>query len=192
MKPQGAIFTVPDSIEISQGFAPLFALIDSLDAGAASATRLTALSRLRKLHVDGSGFLEHHAEELRNLYRYALEHHAAPEELEAAAGILSEKERAAAETLVPGIDQLQRKLAARSEILDPELRNAFQANIDIAIQWLAVYRSTREALLKLASDRQGLKDQVLRARPVPGEIDYAALTREIIARFPKILAALAK
>ena len=125
-------------------------------------------------------------------HRYALEHHAPPEELEAAAGILSEKERAAAETLVPGIDQLQRKLAARSQILDPELRNAFQANIDIAIQWLAVYRSTREALLKLASDRRGLKDQVLRARPVAGEIDYAALTREIIARFPKILAALAK
>jgi hypothetical protein len=36
------------------------------------------------------------------------------------------------------------------------------------------------------------KDAVLRAPPVNGEIDRAALTREIIAKFPKILAALAK
>lgn len=36
------------------------------------------------------------------------------------------------------------------------------------------------------------KAQVLRARPVAAEIDHAALTREIIAKFPRILAALAK
>jgi hypothetical protein len=34
--------------------------------------------------------------------------------------------------------------------------------------------------------------KILRARPVKGEIDHAALSREFIARFPKILAALAK
>jgi hypothetical protein len=32
----------------------------------------------------------------------------------------------------------------------------------------------------------------LRARPVEGESDHEALTREIIERFPKILAALAE
>jgi len=34
--------------------------------------------------------------------------------------------------------------------------------------------------------------KVLRARPVKGEVDQNELTDEIIARFPKILAALAK
>ena len=34
--------------------------------------------------------------------------------------------------------------------------------------------------------------KILRARPVAGEIDHAALSREFIARFPKIRAALAK
>jgi hypothetical protein len=34
--------------------------------------------------------------------------------------------------------------------------------------------------------------KVLRARPVKGELDHNELTDEIIARFPKILAALAK
>jgi hypothetical protein len=34
--------------------------------------------------------------------------------------------------------------------------------------------------------------EVLRARPVEGEVNHGVLTRKIIARFPKILAALAK
>jgi hypothetical protein len=34
--------------------------------------------------------------------------------------------------------------------------------------------------------------KILRARPVKGEIDYPGLIRNTIARFPKILAALAK
>jgi hypothetical protein len=36
------------------------------------------------------------------------------------------------------------------------------------------------------------KKKVMRARPVKGEIDHAALSREFMARFPKIRAALAK
>ena len=42
-----------------------------------------------------------------------------------------------------------------------------------------------------AKQRPGEK-KILRARPVKGAIDHAALSREIMARFPKILAALAK
>jgi hypothetical protein len=40
--------------------------------------------------------------------------------------------------------------------------------------------------------RQPARDEVLRARPVKGEIDYAELIREHMARYPKIRAALAK
>jgi hypothetical protein len=36
------------------------------------------------------------------------------------------------------------------------------------------------------------RETPLRARPVKGEVDHAALTRKIIARFLKIRAALAK
>jgi hypothetical protein len=43
-----------------------------------------------------------------------------------------------------------------------------------------------------SAPRQPAEGEVLRARPVKGKIDRAALTREIIARYPKILAALAK
>jgi len=40
--------------------------------------------------------------------------------------------------------------------------------------------------------KQRSDKKILRARPVKGEIDYAELSRETIAKFPKILAALAK
>jgi hypothetical protein len=40
--------------------------------------------------------------------------------------------------------------------------------------------------------QQGAAPEVMRARPVKAEADHTALTRKIIARFPKILAALAK
>jgi hypothetical protein len=36
------------------------------------------------------------------------------------------------------------------------------------------------------------KGKVLRAKPVKGKVNHAAVTREIIRRFPKILAELAK
>jgi hypothetical protein len=36
------------------------------------------------------------------------------------------------------------------------------------------------------------EDQILRARPVEGEVDHEALSREFITRFPKLRAALAK
>jgi hypothetical protein len=36
------------------------------------------------------------------------------------------------------------------------------------------------------------KDKPLRARPIKGEVDHEALSREFMARFPKLRAALAK
>ena len=51
---------------------------------------------------------------------------------------------------------------------------------------------TGEKHPKSGSRGQPKAEKVLRARPIKGEIDHGALTREIIARFPKILAALAK
>jgi hypothetical protein len=63
---------------------------------------------------------------------------------------------------------------------------------DLAVAWLATYQTLRRRLLKLASERSDNSGEVLRARPLVGEIDHEALTREIVERFPKILAALAK
>jgi hypothetical protein len=51
---------------------------------------------------------------------------------------------------------------------------------------------TRGKRAKKAREQQGATKEVLRARPVKGTIDHAALSKEFMARFPKIRAALAK
>jgi hypothetical protein len=54
-------------------------------------------------------------------------------------------------------------------------------------------RITRKTRSKSPKKRhQVAADEVLRARPIKGEIDYAELSREHLARYPKIRAALAK
>lgn len=40
--------------------------------------------------------------------------------------------------------------------------------------------------------KPGRKEKVLRAKRVEGEVDHEALSREFMARFPKLRAALAK
>jgi hypothetical protein len=49
-----------------------------------------------------------------------------------------------------------------------------------------------ETSAKPAAKQRPDEKKILRARPVKGEIDYPGLIRNTIARFPKILAALAK
>ena len=72
-----------------------------------------------------------------------------------------------------------------------DVRRARQESIRIVEGWLALYWDIREKLLRLAAERRPA-EVVLRARPVEGEIDYAKLSREHIAQYPKIRAALAK
>jgi hypothetical protein len=45
---------------------------------------------------------------------------------------------------------------------------------------------------KREGKEQAKPEKPLRAKPLKGKIDPAALTRKIVSRFPKILAALAK
>jgi hypothetical protein len=42
-----------------------------------------------------------------------------------------------------------------------------------------------------ATEKPAAKARVLRAKPVKGEVDHAALNREFMARYPKLRAALA-
>ena len=49
-----------------------------------------------------------------------------------------------------------------------------------------------KGVAKPAAKQRPDENKILRARPVKGEVDHAALSREFIARFPKIRAALAK
>jgi hypothetical protein len=128
---------MPDTIERSPELQPLLALLDRQPSGSMPEWRAEALWRLRQLQAEAQPILKQKADDFDQLCQAALRGEADPEEMEHAAGILAERERAQAEQLVPEIEALQLKLVAGAKALDPELRNGFQAGIDIAVAWLA-------------------------------------------------------
>jgi len=183
---------MPDGVEFPSDFPPDPALIDALYAESAPAERLRRLEQLRLRIEKGCTFLRKQADTLDQLYEEIAQGDADAQDITRMAEVVLEKWRAAAERLSPGIETLRRKLAARGDALDPEIRQPFQESVDIAVGWLALYDRLYCRLLKLVADRQSDTPGVLRARPVEGDIDHETLTREVIARFPKILAALAR
>jgi hypothetical protein len=183
-----ALQEMPKTIE----FLPDPALIDSLYAESAPAERLRRLEQLRLRIKKGCTFLREQADSLDQLYEEIAQSDGDVEDITRIAEEVLEKRRGAAERLLPGIETLRRKLAARGDGLDPEIRQPFQESVNIAVGWLALYDSLHCRLLKLASERRDSPRKILRARPVAGDVDHTELSREFMARYPKIRAALAK
>jgi hypothetical protein len=104
---------------------------------------------------------------------------------------LLEKQRAALELFHPMIEGLQWRAADYATRPDAEMLELCRASIELILGWMTPYQTLCGKLLQLAGERRPA-DAVLRARPVTGEIDYAELSREHMARYPKIRAALAK
>jgi hypothetical protein len=50
----------------------------------------------------------------------------------------------------------------------------------------------RNTIPEKPAAKPGAEKKVLRAKPAKGEVDHEALSREFMARFPKLRAALAK
>jgi hypothetical protein len=183
---------MPDGTELPSDFPPDPALIEALYAETVPGERLRRLAQLRLRAEKGRTFLREQADNLDQLYEEIAQGNADAESLNRAAEVVLEKRRAAADRLSPGIDTLRQKLAARDDRLDPEIRQAFEESIDIAVGWLTLYDGLHRRILELAINRRGTGRAALRARPVNGDIDHEALSREFMARFPKIRAALAK
>ncbi len=141
--------------------------------------------------MENRAALEQHASEFNKAYEEAARGNLDPDGLARLAEAVLEAESRAAEQLHPWMEALTETRAPQSEPAQ-EARQCLHELHEIAVAWLATYQTLRERLLELASERRNNSGEVLRARPVIGEIDYAELTGEIIARFPKILAALAK
>jgi hypothetical protein len=126
----------------------------------------------------------------------ALIGHRAPDDFDAdwllqQAGKLLEKEKEFAETL-PHVVGLLKDLLLPGRMLEPEVELLVRDSVEILEAWPPLYRNLGNWFLKLAAERRAVAGEILRACPVKGEIDHAALSREFIARFPKIRAALAK
>jgi hypothetical protein len=182
---------MPDAVEFPSDFLPDPALIDAY-AEATPSDWLMRLAKLRLRIERGHTFLREQADSLNQLYEEIAQSDADAQHSARVTELVLEKRRAAAESLLPGIVALRQKLAVRGDRLDPDVRLTFEESVEIAAGWLALYDTLHCKLLKLAAERRGRTSEVLRARPVAGEIDFAELSREHMARYPKIRAALAK
>jgi hypothetical protein len=158
----------------------------------APAEQTRELDRLRIGVEKGRAGLKLQADGLGKVYEeVAHSDLGAPSLVEWAKSALGQK-RADGEWLYPAMDRLRQKLSETDAGRDTAIRQAVEEMLDVFVSWLALFQDLHDKLLVLADQRRVASGEILRARPVAGDIDHETLTREIIARFPKILAALAK
>jgi hypothetical protein len=101
-----------------------------------------------------------------------------------------EKQQRAAEELRSEVDALQEKFAISS---DTDAAKLIDESRDIALGWYVAIGILLLLVWKLTQENQAKTNpKVLRAKPIKGEVDHAAITDEIIERFPNILKALAE
>lgn len=134
--------------------------------------------------------------ELKDAAAYLAEHYEqpAPDDgawLPEAARKAQEREREATTHFLPVIAALKGALEPPNDTFEAEVQQLLRDSIEVLQGWLAFYRGFGAMLARQATEWR-ISYEVLRARPVERDIDHEALTREVIRRFPKILAALAK
>jgi hypothetical protein len=74
---------------------------------------------------------------------------------------------------------------------EPDVQQLLRDGIEVLEGWLAFYHGFYTMLARQAAERR-TSGKVLHARPIEGEVDHEALSREFMTRFPKIRAALAE
>lgn len=182
---------MPDTIELSSALGPVIASLDALTTPMEGSVRADRVARLREIQASVHKMVEARRDEFYGAYRATLTANVTPEALESAAETLKEKQLAELELLSPYIEETKEKLRLRFP-RDAEVQELVQGTADAAAEFISLYEWLRGVALRLAAEkRTGVRDK-LRARPVKGEIDHEALSREFMERFPKIRAALAK
>jgi len=100
---------------------------------------------------------------------------------------LTERERFASE-----LSSLRQKLLTHPESGSAERRALLEKSLEIGEAWIELPAQLHARLIALADERRALANKIRRAQPIQGEMQSKALSRQIIARFPNILAELAK
>ena len=177
---------MPEAIDFSPDFVKP-ALLGALRADISVAEKADALALLAQLAEENRRGLEKHTREFHEMYEEACRR-LPGEGLAMLAERVCEGEAGARELLYPWMDALRQTTSVPSD----DGRQYIRELLEISEAWLTLYRETRDKLLQLAAERRAAAQQIRRARPVEGEVDYAELSREHIARYPKIRAALAE
>jgi hypothetical protein len=166
--------------------------VEAFSAATARAERRRLLARIRSQLGNLRAADEKARAELEAIFKSASEGGVVAAEALQAALSSRVNERSVAEALLPRIQSLQRYLTDTPPLEDPEAHRLLEKAVNIALGYAAGYQNLRDRLIADAAGLETAAGGVSHRRPAEGEIDHAALTREIIARFPKILAALAE
>jgi hypothetical protein len=182
---------MPDFLDISHYDLPAGALLNAFapDNGAGARSEL-----LRQLHdriEKGREDQKEWSSRFDRLYEEARKAAWNEPFLIQWAAALLEKQRAALELFHPIIEELQCRAADYAARPDAELLESCLATIVLVLGWMTPYQKLCGELFELAA-KQRPDDVGLRARPVEGEIDHTALSREFMERFPNIGTALAE
>jgi hypothetical protein len=97
-----------------------------------------------------------------------------------------------AEALLFRVVSLQRYLIDTSWHDDPEAHALIQQAVEIVTSYVSGCLESRDRVIRVDAKQRVAPTAVLRAQPVEGEVDYAELSREHLARYPKIRAVLAE
>jgi hypothetical protein len=180
---------MPNIIEISSDIGPIVELVGLSDFEGARAARF---ARLRRQQAKCRAATEQYAKQLDRLYEDIERSGHNANWLVQAADLVCQNEKAQRERLRPGIEALKQKLTVQRISNGAEGQELISESIAVGEAWLSLLAALHKKLLQLAAERQAAADEVRQAHPVEGEIDYAELSREHIARYPRIRAALAK
>jgi hypothetical protein len=182
---------MPDFFDTSQYDLPAGALLNAFAFDDVAGARFELLGQLHDRIEKGREDQKEWSSRFERLYEEARKGAWSEPFLIQWAAALLEKQRAALELFHPIIEGLQCKAAEYAARPDAEFLEVCLATIVLALGWITPYQRLCGELLELAAKRRPA-DVVLRARPVEGEIDHTALSREFIERFPNIRAALAE
>ena len=183
---------MPNTLDVSQYDLPAGILLDPFDLDGVAVERSELLAQLNNRIETSRVKRGEWALRFDSLYEEARRSDWSEPVLTQWAAALLERQRGALERFHPTIDGLQSRAAGYAAKPDPELLELYQASIELILGWITPYQTLCGKLLELAAERRDSGDKILRARPVEGEVDHEALSREFMARFPKVRAALAE
>jgi hypothetical protein len=182
---------MPDFLDTSQYDLPAGPLLNAFASDDVAGARSELLGQLHDRIDKGREDQKEWSSRFDRLYEEARKDAWSEPFLIQWAAALLEKQRAALELFRPILEELQCRAADYAARPDAELLELCLTTIVLVLGWITPYQKLCGELLELAA-KQRPADVVLRARPVEGEIDHTALSREFIERFPTIRAGLAE
>ena len=174
-----------DTVEISQYFKPPTFESPPEFTG----DRLTVL---RELAAEARAELEAQTGLFGRLLADTASSDANSQELAEIAALVEEKERSDESRLRPSIEKIETTLANKTEEMNNDVILILGVVLLLFCGWLSLHRDVREGLLRFARERHDKSPQALHAKSAKDKVDWGELSREHIARYPKIRARLAE